>query len=122
MNPDYTSGQSSSLRAGLRAVGPEVDAAVVLLADQPEVSGDPIRQVIEAYQRTGGPVVRVMYGAVPGHPVLFDRSVWDEVESVEGDLGARDLLADHPEWLVTVAVDAEPPPDIDTWDDYEELS
>ncbi len=122
INPDYEAGQSASLRIGLRSLGHHVKAAVILLGDQPGVSIEAIRAVVDAYERTGERVVRAVYGGEPGHPVLFDRRVWREAEAIEGDRGARDLLAQHPEWVVEVPFEGKPPPDLDTWDDYKRLT
>ena len=121
VNLEYGSGQASSLRAGLRALGAENRATMVLLGDQPGVSPEAIGAVAAAYRRTGGPVVQASYGGRPGHPVLLDRRVWPEVDDVSGDIGARDLLAGHPEWVVTAEVPGDPPPDLDTWEDYRRL-
>ncbi|MGH2732318.1 MAG: nucleotidyltransferase family protein [Actinomycetota bacterium] len=121
VNPDFATGQASSLASGLRAVSPEARAALILLGDQPRVGADTIRSIVEAYRRSGALVVQARYRGTPGHPVLLDRGVWAQVEAVEGDRGARDLLASHPEWMHRVDVDAELPADIDTWEDYERL-
>lgn len=121
VNRDYAAGQSTSLRAGLQAAHPDARAAVVLLGDQPGVSPQVIRALVDAYKRGGCTVVQAAYGGRPGHPLLLDRAVWPEVESVRGDTGARGLLARHPEWVVCVEVGGEPPPDVDTWEDYERL-
>jgi molybdenum cofactor cytidylyltransferase len=56
---------------------------------------------------------------VPGHPVLLARRLWPELAPLRGDDGARALFDAHPEWLLAVECDAEPPADIDTWDDYQ---
>jgi molybdenum cofactor cytidylyltransferase len=120
-NPEHASGQASSLRAGLEALTEDVGAALVLLGDQPGVSAEAVKRVIDVYEQTGGPVVQARYGDAPGHPVLFDRSVWAQLTTIEGDRGARDLLRAHPEWVVPVRLGAEPPPDVDTWADYERL-
>ncbi len=121
INPDYESGQSSSLRAGLRALGPAARAAVILLGDQPGMGAEAIRRVIAEYGRTGGAVVQAYYRGARGHPVLLDRRVWADAEKVEGDRGARDLIERHPEWVVPVEFDREAPPDIDCWEDYERV-
>lgn len=121
VNPEFAGGQSSSLRAGLRALGAGPRAGVVLLGDQPGVSAEVIRDVTAAHARGGGPIVQARYAGRWGHPVLLDRSVWAEAEGVEGDRGARDVLARHPEWVTAVDVDGDPPEDIDTWADYERL-
>jgi molybdenum cofactor cytidylyltransferase len=122
VNPYYRSGQASSLQAGLRALGPETQAAVILLGDQPGVATDAVRAVIDAYDRTGGPMVQVWYRGRPGHPVLLDRGVWPEVEAIQGDLGARNLLADRPDRVVAVEMPGDPPPDLDTWEDYRRIA
>jgi molybdenum cofactor cytidylyltransferase len=121
-NPNYVEGQSSSLRAGLQAVSTEARGAVVLLGDQPGITPEAIRAVVRSFEEAGGPVVQAAYGGRPGHPVLFDRRIWPEVETVEGDVGARDILSGHPEWVTTVDVGGEPPSDIDTWGDYRRVS
>lgn len=118
INLAYRTGQASSLRTGLRVMGQETLAAVVMLGDQPDLAGDAIQTVLDAYDRTGGLVVQASYRGRPGHPVLLDRRIWPEVEAVRGDAGARDLLVTHPEWVVPAEVPADPPPDLDTWEDY----
>jgi molybdenum cofactor cytidylyltransferase len=122
VNPDFAEGQATSLRAGLRELGSDCRAAVILLGDQPGVSAGTVRAVVDAYEEGAGPVVQTTYGGRPGHPVLFDRQVWPQLEAVEGDVGARDLLVEHPEWVTVVEVGGHPPPDIDTWEDYRRLS
>jgi molybdenum cofactor cytidylyltransferase len=121
VNPDYESGQSSSLRVGLDAAQPNAKAAVVVLGDQPGLETDAIRAVVEEYERTASKVVQTDYRGRPGHPVLFDRATWEELKSIEGDKGARDVLKNHPDWIRAAEIDRELPPDLDTWEDYERL-
>jgi molybdenum cofactor cytidylyltransferase len=121
VNPDYASGQSSSLRVGLEAASPAAAAALVLLGDQPGLEAAAIRAVVDEYERTGSKVVQSVYRRRSGHPVLFDRAIWEELKSIDGDRGARDLLKKHPEWIAAVQLDREFPPDLDTWEDYERL-
>jgi molybdenum cofactor cytidylyltransferase len=121
VNPDYASGQASSLRVGLKAAGSDARAAVVLLGDQPGLKADSIRLVIEEYERSGSKVVQAHYKGRPGHPVLFDKATWEELKAIEGDKGARDVLKRHPEWIKAAELDRDLPPDLDTWEDYEKL-
>src|SRR5439155_17382368 len=86
-NPDYREGQSTSLRAGLRAAGPRALAAVVLLGDQPGVRADAIVAVVDGWRAGAGPVVQASYGGRLGHPTLLDRSVWHQVAEAAGDEG-----------------------------------
>jgi molybdenum cofactor cytidylyltransferase len=122
VNTDFARGQSTSLRAGIREVSPTSRAAVVLLGDQPGVSPGVVRALIDEYEKDPGPVVQATYGGRAGHPVLLDRRVWPEIEALEGDTGARDLLDRHPEWVTTIEVGGELPPDVDTWEDYERIT
>ena len=113
-NPDFADGQSTSLRAGVSAVGRDVAAVVVLLADQPGVGEADVRAVIEAYRATGAPLVRPSYRGLPGHPVLIGRDLFEEVLAESGDRGAREVLARHGDLVHEVPVDRDPPGDVDT--------
>ncbi len=117
-NPDAPTGQASSLRAGLRAMRPETEAAVILLADQPTVRPEAIRAVADAFRSAGGSVVQASYAGRLAHPTLLARSIWHEMEMLTGDVGARAAIANHPRWVTPVEVGGEPPPDVDTLDDY----
>jgi molybdenum cofactor cytidylyltransferase len=121
VNPDYATGQASSMRTGLAAASPSAQAALLLLGDQPAMRPADIRAVMDAYRSGAGPIVQGSYRGEPGHPVLFDRSVWPDLLAVEGDRGARDLIKSHPDWVVRVHLDADVPADLDTMEDYEHL-
>jgi len=121
VNPDYATGQASSMRTGLAAASPSSEAALLLLGDQPAMRPADIRAVVAAYRAGAGPVVQGSYRGTPGHPVLFDRSVWPDLLAVEGDRGARDVLKAHPDWVVRVDLDADLPADLDTMEDYERM-
>ena len=58
---------------------------------------------------------------VPGHPVVLARRIWPEVEKLRGDRGARAVLSAHPDWLLEVPVEGDPPDDVDTWEDYRRI-
>jgi len=121
LNPDYATGQASSMRSGLAATSPTSEAAVILLGDQPDMRPADIVAVVNAYRTGSGPVVQGSYRGEPGHPVLFARETWPELMGVEGDKGARDVLKAHPDWVVRVELDAELPDDLDTMEDYERM-
>jgi molybdenum cofactor cytidylyltransferase len=121
VNPGFAGGQASSLRAGLAAVSPHGEAAVIVLGDQPGVEPDAIRAVVQAFRRTGARVVRTRYRDQPGHPVLLSRETWPELESLEGDVGAREIIERHPDWVVDVERPGPAPDDVDTPADYDRL-
>jgi molybdenum cofactor cytidylyltransferase len=85
----WDEGQSASLACGLAELA-DCEAVVVTLGDQPRVSPDAIRRVIAA--RNGAAAVRATYGGSPGHPVLLERELFDQLRNVTGDKGARNLL------------------------------
>jgi molybdenum cofactor cytidylyltransferase len=118
-NPSFAEGMAGSLRAGLAAADPTSEAAVILLADQPGVSAGTVRAVVAAFRRSGSPIVLARYRDGSGHPVLLGRGVWPLLEGLQGDVGARELIASNPDLVTRVDVDEPSPPDVDTWEDYE---
>lgn len=88
--PDWERGPGASLRCGLAELGPEVEAAVVVLADGPDLAPAAIERVAAAWRETDAPVVAASYGGERGHPLLIARSAWAEIPD-EG-LRARDAL------------------------------
>ncbi len=122
VNPAYESGQASSLRLGLESASPESRAAMIFLGDQPDVAIEAIEAVLRVYASSGGPVVRAEYRGTPGHPVLLDRSVWEEAASEPGDRGAAPVLARHPEWIVSTPLDLPVPSEVDTPEDFRALA
>jgi nicotine blue oxidoreductase len=121
-NPDWAQGQSTSVRVGLEALGPEALAAVVLLADQPLVGAGAVRRLVEAFEG-GAEVATATYGGRPRNPVLFSRGVWPMlVAELAGDEGARPFLRRHPELVVRVPCDGVgDPADVDTAEDLRRL-
>lgn len=119
-NPAYASGMSTSLRAGLDALPPEFEAAVVALGDQPGVGAAIVDRLVERYLIDRSPIVAPVYrGGVRGNPVLFDRSLFDELRAVTGDEGARGVIARDAARVALVEIDVAMPRDIDRPDDLE---
>lgn len=102
--PDWARGPGASLRCGLAALG-DADAAVVLLADGPELDPHAVDRVVASWREQGGPVVAASYHGVRLHPVLLAREAWPAVP----DEGARALQA-----RLVPCDDLTPPGDVDT--------
>jgi CTP:molybdopterin cytidylyltransferase MocA len=121
-NADWRRGQSTSVRAGLVALGPGVRAAVVLLADQPLVGGGAVERLVAAFER-GAEVAVATYGGERRNPVLFSRAVWPLLEAeLSGDEGARAVLRRHPDLVTEVSCDGVgDPADVDTAEDLRGL-
>ena len=92
-NEDFATGLASSLKAGIRALPPSVDAALVALADMPGVTTADIDRMIEAFCEAGGrAIVRATHNGKRGNPVILPRALFSEVEKLEGDTGARQIV------------------------------
>ena len=102
--PEWERGRGASLRCGLRALGAVVEAAVVVLADGPNLSPGAIDRVLEVRRETGAKIVAATYEGNRGHPVVLDRSVWERIP----DGGARSLPA-----LLVPCEDVGAPGDVD---------
>ncbi|HET7460008.1 MAG TPA: nucleotidyltransferase family protein [Longimicrobium sp.] len=120
VNPDPASEQVDSLRAGLRALEDEAEAAVVLPVDVPGVTAELVGAVIGVFRARAAPVVQPYDGTRHGHPVLFARAVWPEL--LHGDLpdGARTVIHAHAAERAEVRV-PRLHADVDTPDDYRRL-
>lgn len=122
LNPCYAAGQSSSLRAGLRALDAEVDAVLFLLGDQPLVTPVIIDSILAAYAASPTPIVLPACEGRRGNPALFSRETFPRIEALEEDQGARPLFAEYVGRILTVPL---PDPaihfDVDTEDDYRRL-
>jgi CTP:molybdopterin cytidylyltransferase MocA len=75
---DWDLGPGSSLRCGLRALGMDVEAAVVVLADGPDLAPQAVGRVLDVWRAEGG-VVAASYAGSRGHPLVVGRADWDDV-------------------------------------------
>ncbi len=114
-NPDYREGLSTSLAAGVRALGEECDAAIVLLGDMPSIEAAMIDRMIEtAASAPAGSIVVAAHGGKRGNPVLWPRRYFEELTRIEGDIGARQLIAGHGGTVVAVELGEAAAFDLDT--------
>jgi molybdenum cofactor cytidylyltransferase len=95
INPDYEQGMGTSLHSGLAAVGANAKAAIIVLADQPWISSDTFNRLIECHQECMPQIIVPLYKGFRGNPVLLDRSVFEEVKGLNGDVGCRAIFGDH---------------------------
>ena len=101
---DWERGPGASLRCGLASLPPDAEAAVVALADGPDLDPRAVDRVIEDWRAHGGDAVAATYDGVRLHPVLLARALWDDVP----DEGARSLPA-----RLVACDDLSPPGDVD---------
>jgi molybdenum cofactor cytidylyltransferase len=102
-NPDYAAGLSTSLKAGIAAVPADADGAIVALGDMPQVDAALIDRLLSAFDPEKGALVVVpTIDGERGNPVVWSRRFFPELAAIEGDVGARHLIASYPEAVVEV--------------------
>ncbi|MBK8161161.1 MAG: molybdopterin-binding/glycosyltransferase family 2 protein [Rhodospirillaceae bacterium] len=120
---DYAAGMAASLKTGLKALSPEIDAAMVILGDMPQVSRDLLHRLIAAYQPLEGrAIVLPVADGKRGNPVLFDRRFFADMAKVDGDVGARHIIGGNSELVAEIPAEAaEIFVDVDTPEAYRQL-
>lgn len=122
-NPDWQQGQSTSVRAGLRALPAGIGAAVFLLSDQPQVPVKLLYELNLAHSRRMAPIVAPRVKGRRANPVLFDANVFPELLLLKGDTGGRGLFSEGDRfpvyWIdwdeINLLLD------VDTPEDYQKL-
>jgi molybdenum cofactor cytidylyltransferase len=123
-NPQAAQGMSTSLRAGLDGLRSDMEAALVVLGDQPLIGSRAVSVLLRSWRREGSRPAVAMAGNTEKQrwtpPVVLARELWPELVTLDGDAGARQLLDAHPE-LLDIVPAAGRPDDIDTPDDYAKI-
>ena len=104
-NPSYADGLSTSLKAGIAALPAESDGAIVCLGDMPQVDAALIDRLVAAFDPERGALVVVpTIAGKRGNPVVWSRRFFGDLGRIDGDIGARHVIASYPEAVVEVAV------------------
>jgi len=120
-NPFWEQGLSTSVKTGLAALyltQKELDGVLFLLTDQPHVGSGVIRQLVHVFQESGKGMVACRYQGRLGVPALISRDYFTELLALEGDQGARRVIAAHAEDCAVVEFEAGGT-DLDTPEDLE---
>jgi molybdenum cofactor cytidylyltransferase len=104
-NPNHPQGQATSLQAGIRAVPPACEGAMILLGDMPRVSASDINQLLDVFAGPASIIVPVHEGQ-RGNPVIIGRQHFSSLLELEGDEGARSLLSGDRVTRVEMETDA----------------
>jgi CTP:molybdopterin cytidylyltransferase MocA len=115
VNDAWKEGLASSIRAAIDAIEKRerpVETLILMLCDQPGVSGDVLRRLLDAYRATRAPVVASRYAEGPGVPALFHAEMFGALKTLDGDVGARQLIRQLDRDVVTIPFSL--PEDIDT--------
>jgi molybdenum cofactor cytidylyltransferase len=102
-NPNFAGGLSTSLKAGIAAVPADADGAIVCLGDMPQVDAKLIDRLLSAFDPEKGALVVVpTIDGKRGNPVVWSRRFFPELAALDGDTGARHLIASYPEAVTEV--------------------
>lgn len=105
-NPEFADGLSTSLKAGIAALGEAIDGAVVLLGDMPRISPALVARLAAAFApEEGRHIVVPVADGRRGNPVLWGRRFFPELMRVTGDQGGRAVLASAPEAIAEVSAE-----------------
>jgi molybdenum cofactor cytidylyltransferase len=118
-NPNYAlGGMLSSIQAGLLALEPGAQAALIGLGDQPQVREETVKHICAAYLQTGSPIVIPSFQSHRGHPWLAARSLWPEIMALPSSTSPRQFLDTHAGKIEYVTADESILQDLDTLEDY----
>ncbi|MES2703887.1 MAG: nucleotidyltransferase family protein [Bacteroidota bacterium] len=123
INNYWQEGMGSSIRFGLTQllnVRPEVDAAIIMLCDQPHVTTGLLNDLVAARMHTQKKIIASSYSSIIGVPAIFDASLFPELLLLKGDVGAKNIIQRHSGGLGVISFE-KGIVDIDTAADYEKL-
>lgn len=119
VNRAYQRGLSTSIIAGLSLVDEKSQAIMIALADQPVIDSKTINRLINEFNSHDKGIAIPTYRGRRGHPVIFSIKYKEELFHLKGDIGGRQIIREHPDDVLEVAVDSEGINiDIDTGSDY----
>ena len=119
-NDRYATGIGSSIACGVRACREQSDAILIMLADQPLVSSSHLVELVNRWAGKQNEIIASRFSGISGPPVLFASALFDQLEDLRGDVGAREILHRSSSILRTVEFE-DASIDIDTPEDLEAL-
>jgi molybdenum cofactor cytidylyltransferase len=122
LNTEYLRGMNTSLRAGIRALPEDAEAAVVLLGDMPLVDARMVRSLVESFRGSPGrPLVISTYGGVVAPPILYARAVFPELRALDADACGKQVVKRHRTEAIELAWPSEALTDLDEPADLERV-
>ena len=118
VNPDYTGPTSGSLHQGLNKLGPDVNAAVIMLGDMVRVTAETLAMLIAAARGTAAPLVVSRYGDVTAPPLLFRRALFAELLAWTGEGCGKAVVQAHKHEAMYVDRPEALLADVDTPEDF----
>ncbi len=117
----FTEGCASSYRAGIAALDSHADAMMIVLGDQPGITPQIIDGLAEEWRKTEAPIALCSYQGRKGHPMIFARALFEQLEVLHGDKAAWKLVDSYANSLLEVPLAIPFPQDINTREDFERM-
>lgn len=122
-NENWQEGMASSIVKGITFIKekyPEVDGIIIAVGDQPHINETQLHQLLETQNKMGLPIAACSYAGVIGTPALFHQTVFPELMTLKGDVGAKKIIEKRIQDVVTINFD-KGIIDIDTEKEYQDL-
>jgi molybdenum cofactor cytidylyltransferase len=117
----FTEGCASSYRAGIAAIDSHAEAIMIILGDQPGITPEIINTLAGEWRHTGAPIALCSYEGRKGHPMIFARTLFEQLEVLHGDKAAWKLVDAHAELVHLVHLSLPFPDNINTREDFERI-
>jgi len=121
-NMVFTEGCASSYRAGIAALDWHSEAIMIILGDQPGITPDVINCLADEWRHSEAPIALCSYQGRKGHPMIFARSLFDQLETLHGDKAAWKLVDANASSVLEVHLSLPFPEDINTREDFERIA
>ena len=121
-NPGWNQGISSSIKAGLAEIQEKYDHCMIILGDMPCISAKAVNQLLHEYLASGLPLGAVKTEGRRSLPVVFSREFYEDLNRLEGDIGARELFSENLDRACLVEPDGYSDVDLDTPEDYDRFT
>lgn len=121
-NPVFTEGCASSYRAGIAAIDSRSEAIMIILGDQPGITPEIVNTLAGEWRESNAPIALCSYEGRKGHPMIFARSLFEQLEVLHGDKAAWKLVDAHAALVHVVQLSIPFPEDINTREDFERLA
>ena len=123
VNPDWQKGMGNTIAYGAKLAvnkDPELEAVMVLLADQPRISKSHLIRMVKEYEENKTSITATQYPGGGGVPAIFDHSALPDLMNLKGEGGARQIIRNHSSVRI-ILPDNEEIWDVDTPEDYQHL-
>jgi molybdenum cofactor cytidylyltransferase len=120
-NPVFTEGCASSYRAGIAGINPRSEAIMIILGDQPGITPEIIDRLADDWRESDAPIAICSYEGRKGHPLIFARPLFDQLETLHGDKAAWKLVDANASAVLEVPLALPFPEDINTRADFERI-